>query len=275
MKKIIYSLLIAVVAVLIYAVLKFYASPDYDKLNFIHRIIAFRIVGKWEKYNFTREPEKRATLDYDSLIAQLSFYEKEFVSKIFSINPKELGFLGPFYSKEKPSKLVMIENVILDSAKEIQTGIQYCPQHSYNDYVRMMTAMKMEIGKQLYIDSGYRSPGRQAYLFFYYLVRDNDYSLLENAKWIAMPGYSEHGNPINNACDFINEDGVNGFSRGQTAEDFEKLDEYKWLLANGQEFNFYLSYPRDNPYGVEFEPWHWHWNVSDKNIFKTKEETIN
>lgn len=259
MKKIIFSLVAVCIVAALYVIIKFYSSADYEKLNFIQRVVAFNIVSKWEKYNFSLPSKNRAVLDYDSLLSQLNFYEKDFVNEIFSVNPKELGFKGPFYSKAKPTKLVMIESIILDSAKDVETGIQYSPEHSYRDYIRMMDAMKTEIGKKLFIDSGYRSPGRQAYLFFFYLVRDNDYSLLENAKWIAMPGFSEHGNPINNAFDFINEEGINGFSRGQTAADFENLDEYKWLLSKGSEFNFFLSYPKDNPHGVAFEPWHWHW----------------
>jgi D-alanyl-D-alanine carboxypeptidase len=74
-----------------------------------------------------------------------------------------------------------------------------------------------------------------------------------------MPGYSEHGHPVNHSIDFCSSDGINGFSDGQTAADFEKLPEYEWMVMNASQFNFYLSYPKDNPYGVAFEPWHWHW----------------
>ena len=74
-----------------------------------------------------------------------------------------------------------------------------------------------------------------------------------------MPGYSEHGNPVNNAIDFTNEVGINGFSGNQTAKHFELLTEFEWKLKNANQFNFYLSYPKNNPYGVAFEPWHWHW----------------
>ena len=74
-----------------------------------------------------------------------------------------------------------------------------------------------------------------------------------------MPGYSEHGNPVNHAIDFTNENGINGFSDNQTAGDFESLPEFDWLMKNANQFNFYLSYPENNPYGVAFEPWHWHW----------------
>ena len=80
--------------------------------------------------------------------------------------PKELGFKGPKYSKEKPGILVKVESVRVGNR---ETGIQYCAEQSYKDYLPMMDKMKKDIGKQLFIDSGYRSPGRQA-LFGIFII---------------------------------------------------------------------------------------------------------
>ena len=205
-------------------------------------------------------PEKRAVADFDSLMNSLNWYEKLFAKKIFSINPVELGFMGLFYSTDKPKNLVVVKSVKLGSGGYTrETGVQNCPQNSYKDYLKMADKMEEEIGRKLYIDSGYRSPGKQAYLFFYYLVTSSKFSLKENAKWIAMPGYSEHGHPVNNAIDFTTIDGINGFSDNQTASDFTATPEYEWMTKNAGKFNFYLSYPQNNTLGVEFEPWHWHW----------------
>jgi hypothetical protein len=262
MKKILLLLLILFSAVFIYIVLLFIQRPDYEELNFVHKRFAQLVHDKWETKINSLPKEERAVVDYDILMDELNYFERKFAQKLFSINPNDIGFKGPFYSREKPANLVKIESVkVGKSEQESETGIQYCPYQSYLNYERMMKKMEDDIGMRLYIDSGYRSPGRQAYLFFYYLVTSSEFSLLENAKWIAMPGYSEHGHPINNAIDFINEDGINGFSGNQTAKDFEVLEEYNWLQANAHLFNFYLSYPKGNPYGVEFEPWHWHWEV--------------
>lgn len=256
MKKILLLLVFAVVAFILYCIFLFQSPINFDKLNFVQKFATKSVFEKWDEYLQSIPKEKRAIVDYDTLMNQLNFYERNFAERIFSIDPKELGFKGPKYSKEKPGKLIQIESVSVGNG---ETGIQYCPEHSYNDYLLMMQKMKNDIGKQLYIDSGYRSPGRQAYLFFYYLTTSSEYSLKENAKWIAMPGYSEHGNPINNAIDFVNENGINGFSNNQTASDFEALPEFEWLMKNANQFNFYLSYPPNNPYGVAYEPWHWHW----------------
>ncbi len=239
-----------------------FISLNYEKLNFIQKPIAESVNKKLASVINKLPPEKISVADFDSLMNSLNWYEKLFAKKIFSIKPVELGFKGPFYSTDKPKNLVVVKSVKLGSGENArETGVQNCPQNSYEDYLKMARKMGEEIGRKLYIDSGYRSPGKQAYLFFHYLVTSSKFSLKENAKWIAMPGYSEHGHPFNNAIDFTTIDGINGFSGNQTASDFTATPEYEWMIKNAYKFNFYLSYPKNNSLGVEFEPWHWHWEL--------------
>ncbi|MBT8145423.1 MAG: D-alanyl-D-alanine carboxypeptidase family protein, partial [Gammaproteobacteria bacterium] len=40
-------------------------------------------------------------------------------------------------------------------------------------------------------------------------------------------------------------------------EEFENTSAFQWLMAEAQSFGFILSYPRDNPWGIVYEPWHW------------------
>lgn len=256
MKKILIIIGLAAFAGVLFSTYLFYKNPNFERLNFIQRHITKTIADKWIKKLEEIPKEKRAVVDYELLMNELGFFQRNFTKRIFSIKPEKLGFLGPFYSKERPGELIQIDSRKVGGR---ETGIQFCPAHSFWDYQAMMEAMEKDIGKRLYIDSGYRSPGRQAYLFFYYLAYSADYSLLENARWIAMPGYSEHGHPVNHAIDFTSKEGINGFSSGQSPEDFEALPEYDWLLMNANRFNFYISYPRGNKLGVAFEPWHWHW----------------
>jgi len=234
--------------------------PDYDRLNLLQRYVVWAVVAKWEKQMEALPEEKRPLVDYDYLLGRLNFLEKMVVPRIFAINPGELGFKGTFHTLEKPGTLVKIPpaNYKLNG-QEKSTASQYCPEASYNDYLKMMAQMRRDLGRELFIESGYRSPGMQAYLFLCYLARNHQYSLQDTARLVAFPGYSEHGDPVNNAVDFVNADGISGENPGQTPEDFERLPEYQWLLAHAQEFNFHLSYPRGNQLGISFEPWHWHW----------------
>jgi D-alanyl-D-alanine carboxypeptidase len=118
----------------------------------------------------------------------------------------------------------------------------------------MMDAMQNDLGKRLYVESGYRSSAYQLYLFIFYL-KNHDYSIRETTKWVALPGYSEHGAPRVQAIDFISSDGISGEENPRL---FEDLQEYAWLIENARQYGFLLSYPKGQP-GITFEPWHWHY----------------
>ena len=95
----------------------------------------------------------------------------------------------------------------------------------------------------------------QLYLFMFYLPK-HGYSITETNRFVALPGYSEHGYPPRQAIDFINAEGINGEDH---PEEFEALPEYGWLQQHANEYGFFLSYPRNNATNTSFEPWHWHY----------------
>lgn len=66
---------------------------------------------------------------------------------------------------------------------------------------------------------------------------------------IAAPGYSEHQGGC--AVD-VTSPGIDSLT-----EFFEKTQAFRWLVASAADYRFVLSYPRSNPYGVVYEPWHW------------------
>ena len=45
-------------------------------------------------------------------------------------------------------------------------------------------------------------------------------------------------------------------------ESFAETKAYAWLDRHAASFGFTLSYPRDNPHGFIYEPWHWCWHAS-------------
>ena len=141
------------------------------------------------------------------------------------------------------------------------TGVQTCalpillPRPVYEAYEAMMQAMERDLRKRLLVESGYRAPAYQLYLFLFYIPKHGS-SIRETNRFVALPGYSEHGYPPRQAIDFINQDGVNGEDH---PEEFEALPEFRWLTQHAQQFGFYLSYPRDNASHTAYEPWHWHY----------------
>jgi len=67
----------------------------------------------------------------------------------------------------------------------------------------------------------------------------------------AAPGYSEHHS--GHALDI----GTPGEPAAE--ESFEQTAAFAWLAANAPAYGFTMSYPRDNPHGIVYEPWHWCW----------------
>ncbi len=65
----------------------------------------------------------------------------------------------------------------------------------------------------------------------------------------AVPGYSEH----QTGC------AVDLTTPGVPAADasFEHSKAFAWLQQHGGQYGFHLSFPAGNPYGYEYEPWHW------------------
>jgi len=65
----------------------------------------------------------------------------------------------------------------------------------------------------------------------------------------ALPGFSEHH--TGRAIDI----GTPGCP--PVTEEFERTPAFDWLTRKGQNFGFWMTYPRGNRFGVIYEPWHW------------------
>lgn len=198
-----------------------------------------------------------ATLTFAELGAPLDESEREFLQWFQQFDPVKAGIKTTWQglSYGYPD-LVRVEGQEIKRSEGVEIiPPQFVPAPVYKAYLQMMVAMRAELGKALLIESAYRSSAYQLYLFLFYL-KNHDYSILETAEWNAFPGYSEHGNPEKQALDFINEEGING---EDNPEDFEKLPEFAWLEKHAHEYGFILSYPRNSPVGIAYEPWHWHY----------------
>jgi zinc D-Ala-D-Ala carboxypeptidase len=102
-------------------------------------------------------------------------------------------------------------------------------------------------GETIIIISAFRSVSHQAEI-----IRDKikgGMDIDEILSVCAPPGFSEHH--TGRALD-ISTPGVENLS-----EDFENSTAFEWLDKNARKFNYFLSYPRGNPFGYKYEPWHW------------------
>ena len=102
-------------------------------------------------------------------------------------------------------------------------------------------------GITLLIVSGFRSYEYQAALIRKKINAGQ--SITDILEVNAAPGHSEHHTGL--AVDIATPG-----SRPLT-EEFEASDAFRWLEANAHRFGFSMSYPRDNAWGIIYEPWHW------------------
>ena len=102
-------------------------------------------------------------------------------------------------------------------------------------------------GVSLILLSAFRSIARQAELIRARCAEGRP--LDEVLQILAPPGFSEHH--TGRAIDL----GTPGCPPADPA--FDQTPAFAWLCDNAARFNFVLSYPRGNPQGFVYEPWHW------------------
>ena len=102
-------------------------------------------------------------------------------------------------------------------------------------------------GIRLEAISGYRSHDYQLGIFERKLARGQ--CVAEILTVNAAPGYSEHHSGL--AID------ISAPGEPPAEESFEATDAFAWLQSNAGGHGFVMSYPRDNPHGIVYEPWHW------------------
>ena len=114
---------------------------------------------------------------------------------------------------------------------------------------RAMQTAARQAGVGLVPISGYRTKDYQEGLFSRAIRR---YGSAESAaRWVAPPGYSEHHTGL--AVDI----GALESPETDVETTFESTPAFAWLKENAHRFGFEISFPKDNPQGVSYEPWHW------------------
>lgn len=194
-------------------------------------------------------------IDLTDLSLVLDNDQFDLVQRVYAIDPTIYGFKGPYVGIEAPPKdFGHIEaQPFFEKGETVMTKPHDLPIPTFKAFTTMAKAMKEDIGRPLLINSSYRTSAKQALVFLAYL-RLYEYDAMQTARRVAVPGYSEHGTPSSLALDLQN---IDGRPSDENPTDFEDTPEYRWLLENANRFGFHLSYPKDNRWGVTFEPWHW------------------
>ncbi|MEX0943902.1 MAG: M15 family metallopeptidase [Pseudomonadales bacterium] len=135
--------------------------------------------------------------------------------------------------------LVQCENDIFDRP-------QYMARITRQQWQAMRSQASAD-GIELELVSAFRSVEYQCNLIRAKL--DKGQALEDILKVNAVPGYSEHH--TGRALD------LNTPNCEPLSEAFEQTPAFDWLCRNAHRFSFTLTYPRDNPLGIAYEPWHW------------------
>ncbi|MFN7553073.1 MAG: D-alanyl-D-alanine carboxypeptidase family protein [Pseudomonadota bacterium] len=118
------------------------------------------------------------------------------------------------------------------------------------DAAHRWRALRMQAARDgvwMELVSGFRSAAYQARILERKRARGEpmDRILAVN----AAPGFSEHHAGV--AVDL----GAPGLPPVEVS--FEQTPAFRWLAANAAALRLRMSYPRDNPHGILYEPWHW------------------
>jgi zinc D-Ala-D-Ala carboxypeptidase len=114
-------------------------------------------------------------------------------------------------------------------------------------------------GISLIAVSGFRSVERQQQIFERKIKSGVAVSMILTVN--AAPGYSQH----HTGC-AIDVTDLNSCEK-PLEEDFESMPAFAWLMQHAEEHGFHLEYPRNNPWGFIYEPWHWVYSEAQKYMF--------
>lgn len=152
------------------------------------------------------------------------------------------------YGRERRLRIVREPSQLRCVGEDIHGRSQWLAPPAASAWQRMYAAAADD-GVELQLVSAFRSSSYQLEI----LRRKCDRGQLmdEILKVSAAPGYSEHHS--GRVVDLT--------SPGYAAleEEFENSVAFAWLSRYAGEHGFHLSYPRNNPHGIAYEPWHWCW----------------
>ena len=134
---------------------------------------------------------------------------------------------------------------------DIDGPYRICPE-VLSPWLTMRDAAKAE-GLNILMVSAFRSYEYQAGLIRRKL--EQNIPIQEALTVVAAPGFSEHHTGF--AIDINSPE-----CEEAVTEYFEDTPEFTWLTQHAHKYGFYMSFPKGNPQGYIYEPWHWCWRSS-------------
>jgi D-alanyl-D-alanine carboxypeptidase len=174
---------------------------------------------------------------------------KVMLNKINRRLHEELGIPAGF-SEERGLPYFPEAEELVDVGPNLVGRMQRLTPETAANWQAMVSAAADD-GIRLLIVSGFRDVEYQAGLIRRKLADGQDIAGILEVN--APPGFSQH----HTGC------AVDIATPGcrPLTEDFDKSVAFAWLTKRAAEFGFSMTYPRDNPEGFIYEPWHWAQNL--------------
>jgi zinc D-Ala-D-Ala carboxypeptidase len=138
------------------------------------------------------------------------------------------------------------EESLVEIGRDIFDRTQYLSKEAAASWNEMRKQANQD-SIQLDIVSAFRSVNKQLSIIERKLKQGQVISEILEVN--TAPGYSEHH--TGRALD-ITTPGCEPLVKY-----FDITDAFHWLVENASLYSFSLSYPKGNPCGVAYEPWHW------------------
>lgn len=161
--------------------------------------------------------------------------------------PKDYARVRGLKRVREPARLVFIGH-------DTQNRPQWLSPPAARAWLRMRAAAAHE-RVELQLVSAFRSAEYQLGILRRKLERGQHIDDILRVS--AAPGYSEHHS--GRALDLTTP------ACAALEQEFEHSAAFAWLSTNAQSYGFRLSYPRDNPHGIAYEPWHWCWHAASRS----------
>jgi len=163
------------------------------------------------------------------------------------------------YASTRRLRLQREPKALVSIGEDVHARMQWLAPRAARAFVRMREAAAGD-GVALQVVSAFRSADYQLGILKRKLDRGETIAQILTVS--AAPGYSEHHS--GRVVDLT----TPGYAALEEA--FESSPAFAWLTSHAHRFGFALSYPRDNPHGIAYEPWHWCWHSRPEARAKAK-----
>ena len=150
------------------------------------------------------------------------------------------------YRRQSPLPLQRVPKILVATEADCFGRPQQLTEAAFRAW-RAMKQAASDDAVELFLVSAWRSPQYQHDLIARKLARGQNIEQI--LKINAAPGYSEHH--TGRALD------IGAPDCEALSEAFADTPAFRWLSRHARAHGFRMSYPRNNPFGIAYEPWHW------------------